>query len=230
MKNTHAQYDFDDDFDDDDFDDDDENDDVSSSCFRRTRRTKKQRMGDGVKVVYVYVEEALLFSKTEWIVLEEEEEKKTKKTKRPTPPGVARNDKTRRRRGGRGGKKVEENDDDDDDVVSFRPCIDIHRGRVKQIVKSSLRDEKWSKKRRRKRKFETDVNRANSRRCTNATRFWRPRDFTQQRRGDETSGYRSYESVSRGLQIEAADAGTGRGVSRQRRQPRHRDELRVSRR
>tara|TARA_B100000073_G_scaffold215936_1_gene179502 strand:- start:426 stop:659 length:234 start_codon:yes stop_codon:yes gene_type:complete len=57
---THTTNDFDDDFDDDDFDDD-ENDDVSSSCFRRTRRTKKQRMYDGVvKVVYVYVE--MLFS------------------------------------------------------------------------------------------------------------------------------------------------------------------------
>ena len=53
-------------------------------------------------------------------------------------------------------KKVEENDDDDD-VVSFRPCIDIHRGRVKQIVGSSLRDEKSVEEETPKTNFETDV-------------------------------------------------------------------------
>ena len=53
-------------------------------------------------------------------------------------------------------KKVKENDDDDD-VVSFRPCIDIHRGRVKQIVGSSLRDEKSVEEETPKTNFETDV-------------------------------------------------------------------------
>ena len=51
-------------------------------------------------------------------------------------------------------KKVEENDDD---VVSFRPCIDIHRGCVKQIVGSSLRDEKSVEEETPKTNFETDV-------------------------------------------------------------------------
>ena len=55
------------------------------------------------------------------------------------------------------------NDDDDENgrekgqgVVSFRPCIDIHRGRVKQIVGSSLRDEKSVEEETPETNFETD--------------------------------------------------------------------------
>jgi len=53
-----------------------------------------------------------------------------------------------------------DNDDDNKEkgegVVSFRPCIDIHRGRVKQIVGSSLRDEKSVEEETPETNFETD--------------------------------------------------------------------------
>ena len=53
--------------------------------------------------------------------------------------------------------KSESNNTESKNVVSFRPCIDIHLGKVKQIVGSSLRDEVSVDKEKPETNFETDV-------------------------------------------------------------------------
>ena len=53
--------------------------------------------------------------------------------------------------------KSESNDTNNNNIVSFRPCIDIHLGKVKQIVGSSLRDEKSVDEEKPETNFETDV-------------------------------------------------------------------------
>ncbi|CAL6329367.1 unnamed protein product [Bathycoccus prasinos] len=53
--------------------------------------------------------------------------------------------------------KSESNDTNNNTIVSFRPCIDIHLGKVKQIVGSSLRDEKSVDEEKPETNFETDV-------------------------------------------------------------------------
>ncbi|CAL6330073.1 unnamed protein product [Bathycoccus prasinos] len=53
--------------------------------------------------------------------------------------------------------KSESNNTKSKNIVSFRPCIDIHLGKVKQIVGSSLRDESSVDEEKPETNFETDV-------------------------------------------------------------------------